>query len=145
MRRRLIPIAIAVVVIAAIVIAVVATRDDGGGADDTASSPFATRTAEAGEVTVEATLGRLDDGGAAAQLVFDTHSVELDLDVAAGATLTVGGTAWPTQGWDGDGAGGHHREGELRFAAAGPVDGDVTLTITGLSEPVTFRWPARPV
>jgi len=144
MRRRLTPIAIAAVVIAAAVIAIVATRDDGGAADDTTSSPFATRTADAGGVTVEATLGRLDDAGATAEVVFDTHSEELDLDVAAGATLTVGGTTWPTEGWDGDGDGGHHREGELRFAAGGPVDGEATLTIAGLSEPVTFRWPAPP-
>lgn len=143
MRRRLIPMVIAAAAIAA-AIALVATRDDGGDTSDATASPFPTRTAEAGEVTVEATLLRLDADGATAKVVFDTHSVELDLDVADGATLTIGGTAWPTQGWNGDGAGGHHREGELRFDPAGPVDGEATLTIAGLDEPVTFRWPARP-
>jgi len=143
-RRRLIPIMIAAAVIAAAAVAVIAARDDGGSTGDTTSSPFPTRTAKAGEVTVEATLIRLDTEGATSTVVFDTHSVELDLDVATGATLTVGGTAWPTQGWDGDGPGGHHREGELRFDPAGPVEGEATLTITGLAEPVTFRWPARP-
>ena len=140
----MIPIVIAATVIVAAGVAVIVARDDGGSTGDTTSSPFPTRTAEAGEVTVEATLLRLDADGATAKVVFDTHSVELDLDVADGATLTIGGTAWPTQGWNGDGAGGHHREGELRFDPAGPVDGEATLTIAGLDEPVTFRWPARP-
>lgn len=135
MRRRLIPMVIAAAVIVA---------RDGGSTGDATSSPFPTRTAEAGEVTVEATLVRLDAGGATARVVFDTHSEELDLDVATGATLTVGATAWPTEGWNGDGAGGHHREGELRLDPAGPVEGEATLTIAGLAEPVTFRWPAGP-
>jgi len=138
-RRRLIPIAVAIAVLITGAIAVAATRDGGAG-DDAPTSRFATRTADAGEVTVEATLRRLDDTGAVAAIVFDTHTVELDLDVAAGATLTVGGVAWPTEAWDGDGPGGHHREGELRFTPTGPADGDAVLTIGGLDEEVTFRW-----
>jgi hypothetical protein len=58
------------------------------------------------------------------------------------ATLTVDGAAWPTSGWEGDGPGGHHREGELRFEARGPAEGDIVLSIDGLSEPFTSRWPA---
>lgn len=138
MRRRLIPIGVAAAVVIAGAFAVVSSRGD-GGPGDTRASRLATRTAEAGEVTVQATLRRLDAGGAVADIVFDTHSVELDLDVGAGATFTVGGTAWPVEGWDGDGPGGHHREGELRFTAAGPAGGDAVLTIAGLSEEVTFR------
>lgn len=137
--RRLIPIAVAAAVVIAGAIAAVATRDGGAG-EDTPASRFATRADEAGEVTVEATLRRLDDTGAVAGVVFDTHAVELDLDVAAGATLTVGGVAWPAEAWDGDGPGGHHREGELRFTPAGPAGGDAVLRIAGLSEEVTFRW-----
>lgn len=142
MRRRLIAIGIAATAVAGAV-ALVATRGDGGNSAGGASagSTFETRTEDAGEVTVEATLVQLGDTGAVAEVVFDTHAVELDLDVAAGATLTVGGVAWPTGGWDGDGPGGHHREGELRFSAAGQAEGDAVLTLAGLSEPLTFRWP----
>lgn len=142
MRRRLIAIGIAATAVAGAV-ALVATRGDAGNAAGGASagSTFETRTEDAGEVTVKATLLQLGDAGAVAEVVFDTHAVELDLDVAAGATLTVGGVAWPTGGWDGDGPGGHHREGELRFSAAGRAEGDAVLMLAGLSEPLTFRWP----
>jgi len=139
-RRRLIAIGAAIVVAAAAIVAFTAGRDSGGDGNGPASS-FVTRTADAGEVTVEATLQRVDAGGAVASVVFDTHAVELDLDVAAGAALTVGGLSWPTEGWEGDGPGGHHREGELRFAPGGPVAGEATLTISGLDDQVTFRWP----
>jgi hypothetical protein len=142
MRRRLISLTLAAAAVAGAV-AFVATRDgDDSASSASAGASFATRTEDAGEVTVEATLRQLDGAGAIAQLVFDTHAMELDLDVAAGATLTVDGAAWPTSGWEGDGPGGHHREGELRFEAAGPAEGDAVLSIDGLSEPLTFRWPA---
>jgi hypothetical protein len=142
MRRRLISLTLTAAVVAGAV-AFVATRDgDDSASSASAGSSLATRTQDAGEVTVKATLRQLDGAGAVAHLVFDTHAVELDLDVAAGATLTVDGAAWPTSGWEGDGPGGHHREGELRFEAAGPAEGDAVLSIDGLSEPLTFRWPA---
>ena len=140
MRRRLI-IAVAVAV-AAGAVALVVTRD-GSAADDPGPSRFATRTLEAGPVTVQATLRRLDRAGATARIVLDTHAVELDLDVVAAATLTVGGTKWRAERWDGDGPGGHHRDGDLRFAAAGPPDGEAVLSIRGLSQPLEFRWAAR--
>lgn len=120
--------------------AILVASRGGGGPGDTSSSAFAARTSSAGEVTVEATLRQVNDSGAVAGLVFDTHSVELDLDVAAGTTLTVGGTVWPTVGWDGDGPGGHHREGAISFSAAGPARGEAVLTVAGLDEPVTFDW-----
>jgi len=142
-RRRLIALTVAVAVVAVGAVAFVATRDGDDAADSaSARSSRAAPSQDAGEVTVEATLRQLDDTVAVVGVVFDTHAVELDLDVAAGATLTVGGTTWPTGGWEGDGPGGHHREGELRFSAAGPAEGDAVLSIVGLSEPVTFRWPA---
>lgn len=136
MRGGLIRIVV-VLAVAAVAVALVATRD---GRGDASTTTLGTRTQQAGAVDVEATLRRVDDAGAAATLEFDTHAVELDLDVAAAAMLSVGGTTWPTEAWDGDGPGGHHREGELRFAAGGSPDGEAVLTITGLSEPVTFRW-----
>lgn len=141
MRSRLIVVALAAVIVTAGAMAFAATRDGGAGGDASGRSSFASRSEESGEVTVKATLRQLTGAVAVAEVVFDTHSAELDLDIAAGATLTVAGVTWPTDGWDGDGPGGHHREGELRFSAAGPTEGDAVLTIAGLSEPVAFRWP----
>jgi hypothetical protein len=98
MRRRLISLTLTAAVVAGAV-AFVATRDgDDSASSASAGSSLATRTQDAGEVTVKATLRQLDGAGAVAHLVFDTHAVELDLDVAAGATLTVDGAAWPTSG-----------------------------------------------
>ena len=145
MRSRLTVLALATatgaVVIAAAAVAFVATSSDGTRGEMSAASSFAGLSQESGEVTVKATLRQLSSEGAVAEVVFDTHSLELDLDIVAAATLTVAGVTWPTESWDGDGPTGHHREGKLRFSAAGPPEGTATLTIAGLSEPVTFRWP----
>lgn len=117
----------------------------GGGGDDAGPSGpvparLEARTIEAGEVTVEIEPRRLDDRGAVFGVAFDTHSVELDLDVAANATLTVDGSAWPGAAWEGDSPDGHHREGTLRFNAGGAAAGRAALTLTGLSAPVEATW-----
>ena len=83
---------------------------------------------------------RLDDVGAIFEIVLDTHSVELSLDMAASASLEVDGNAWVVEGWDGSGPGGHHREGELRFTAQSSPSGTARLTIQGLPEPVEASW-----
>lgn len=140
MRRRLIIVAIGVVAVVGTV-TFAATRVGDVGDETSGRSSFAERSETSGEVAVKATLLQLTGDGAVAEVVFDTHSAELDLDIAAGASLTVDGVTWPTEGWEGDGPSGHHREGELRFSAAGPSQGDAILTIAGLVEPVTFRWP----
>ncbi|HEX7165531.1 MAG TPA: hypothetical protein VF230_00990 [Acidimicrobiales bacterium] len=72
--------------------------------------------------------------------MFDTHSVELDLDVAASARLVVDGTPWTAPVWDGTGPSGHHREGTLRFTATGDSTGTAELTIAGLPELVRVTW-----
>ena len=98
------------------------------------------RTVKAEKVTVKVTPTLLDSSGATFAIVLDTHSVELSLDVAAGAVLNVGGTVWPTSGWSGDGPSGHHRTGQLRFTAGGPATGTATLTISGLPASVETTW-----
>lgn len=115
---------------------------DTGSVDitDVVSSALPTRTVEAGAVTVKLAPGQFDATGAAIKITFDTHSEELDLDVAGAARLEVGGVPWPADGWSGDGPGGHHREGELRFRPAGPATGTATLSLDGLPEPVTASW-----
>ncbi len=109
-----------------------------------ATTSLAARTIEAGEVTVKIQPRQLDAGGAVFTIIFDTHSVELNQDLRSQARLVVGGTTWPTASWTGDGPSGHHREGDLRFTAAGSASGTATLTIDGLPDPVTTTWTVRP-
>ena len=98
------------------------------------------RTVSAGQVEVTVTPTRLDNGGAAFTVALDTHSGSLDVDLAKGAGLTVGGTPWTNPTWTGDPAGGHHRSGTLSFSPAGKPTSDVTLTLAGFSSPVVVRW-----
>lgn len=110
------------------------------GSESTSAAGLATRTVEAGDVTVKVTPERVDRTGAELAVVLDTHSVELDLDIAANARLVVDGTTWTDVTWDGAGPGGHHREGTLRFNSAGRATGTAELTIDGLDEPVQATW-----
>lgn len=116
----------------------------GACGDDTTSeagaSGLASKAVEAGDVTVKFTPERIDGDDAAFDVAFDTHSVELEVDIAAKAGLVVNGTAWTDAAWDGAGPGGHHRAGTLRFTAAGVAAGKAELTITGLPEPVRATW-----
>ncbi len=139
MRRRLIPAAVALTVLLAGGM-VLATRggDDGEPAADTIVG-LETRTLSAGEIDIKLEPRRLDDQGAAFAITLDTHSTELSMDLTT-AELVVAGTSWPVAGWDGDGPSGHHREGELRFGAAGPATGTVRLALPGFPEPVEITW-----
>ena len=105
-----------------------------------AAPALATRTVEAGAVTVKIDPVRIDASGAEFKVAFDTHSVDLDFDVARNATLTVADTPWTGASWSGDGPSGHHRAGTVRFAAAGPAQGAAVLNLGGLPGPVTATW-----
>ena len=138
MRTRLIIAAAVGVAVVAIVIASV-----GGSSGDeprAGGAGFVERTVQAGDIEVRLKPEQIDATGAALEVVLDTHDTELDMDLAAGAALEIGGRAWPTLAWEGDGPGGHHREGRLRFDAAGPADGEVTLRLDGFDEPVEATW-----
>ena len=131
------------VIATAVAIAFTALAACGGNGDDAPSPSSAvlpTRTVEAGEVTVKIEPLRVDAGGAEFKFTFDTHSVALDLDVARSASLTVAGAAWGGASWSGDGPGGHHREGTLRFVPSGPPRGTVALGLVGLPGPVDATW-----
>lgn len=105
-----------------------------------ASSALATKTVEAGAVTVKIDPVRLDATGAEFKVSFDTHSVNLDFDVARNAALTVAGTPWPGATWSGDGPSGHHRTGTIRFGPGGPAQGAAVLSLGGLPGPVSATW-----
>jgi hypothetical protein len=138
-RRGLIPAAVALAVLLAGGL-LLASRggDDGAPAADT-SGGLETRELSVGEIDIKIEPRQLDDQGAAFAITLDTHSAELSMDLGA-AELEVAGTSWSVTGWDGDGPSGHHREGELRFEAAGPATGTAWLVLPGFPEPVEVTW-----
>lgn len=137
-RPRLIVIAVAAVA----AVAAGGLLLSGGGSGGTASAPaaFDARTVTAGDVTVELRPHHVDATGAEVEVTLDTHSAELDMDLVAGARLTVGGSTWPASTWEGDGPNGHHRAGRLRFEPAGQAAGSMELLLEGFDEPVEARW-----
>ena len=143
MRGRLIVVGVGIAVVLAAGV-VLATRGGDDGQQPTkakvAGQTLSTRSITAGDVTVKLTPIRLDSQGAVISVAFDTHTQELDLDVAKSARLTVAGIEWSGAAYSGAGPGGHHREGELRFPVGGPIEKTVRLTITGLSQPVRAEW-----
>lgn len=144
MRRLLIVLAVAALALAGAACAAktktVAPDSPGGQSPQPAAPALATKTAEAGAVTVKIDPVRIDAAGAEFKVAFDTHSVDLDFDVARNATLTVADTPWTGATWSGDGPSGHHRAGTVRFAAAGPAQGAAVLNLGGLPGPVTATW-----
>ncbi len=102
-----------------------------------------------GAVTVKITPLNLDNPGDTLkfEVVMDTHSVELNMDLATLATLTTDtGIAIQPEKWDAP-SGGHHAEGTLSFPATQggkPIlNGakQLTLTLTGIDNVIrTFTW-----
>lgn len=139
MRRRLIIGAAATIVLVAGGL-VLASRN-GDDRSPVGPTGLDARTATAGDVEIEIEPRQLDTQGATFEIALDTHSTELSMDLD-NAQLEVDGTTWPLIGWEGDGPGGHHREGELRFESAGAVTGTARLTLDGFGEPVEVDWQA---
>ncbi len=138
MRGRLILAALVVSVVAAAGV-ILATR---GGDHDPILADDAgleTRSVAAGEVDIEIEPRQLDDQGAVFAITLDTHAVDLSADLTR-AALEVGGVTWPVEAWSGDGPGGHHREGDLRFDAGGAARGTARLALPGFPEPVEVTW-----
>jgi hypothetical protein len=75
------------------------------------------------------------------EVVFDTHSVDLNHDVVRSAALIdAAGRRHAPLAWDGDPPGGHHRKGVLSFRPLGAVD-EITLQIREVGVPErVFRW-----
>ena len=76
-------------------------------------------------------------------VVFDTHSAQLNDDVAQTTILvTDDGRTLKPAAWTGAGPGGHHREGVLAFEGPVPRPVTIELKMTRLGEPAAriFRW-----
>ena len=99
-------------------------------------------------VRIDATPVELKAGSEARfEVRMNTHSVELDQDLAAISSLKDNkGNTFQAKGWDGSPPGGHHRSGTLSFPALAPGAETVTLIIKGVgkdSERV-FTWQVKP-
>lgn len=111
-----------------------------------------TRSDEQGAVTVEVTPLNLDNPSD--QLEFDvllnTHSVDLSMDLATLATLTTNtGVTIPATLWDAP-RGGHHVEGKLIFPATEDgkpiLEGVIKLTLTIVNVDASsriFEWDLK--
>ena len=107
-----------------------------------------TRTSASGGVTVKVTpkVRAADAPTWEFSVVLDTHSQNLSDDLAKTAALVEpGGARRSPVAWDGAAAGGHHREGVLRFQPIKPAPRVVELQIqrSGESAPRVFRWDLK--
>jgi hypothetical protein len=132
------------VVVGTTVLAACSTSSDEGSNAAVGGRVLATRTVSAGAVRVTISPKRVDHTRAEFGLEFDTHSGSLDFDPATSTTLTVDGKRWLNATWMGDGPGGHHRAGTLRFDAAGTPQGQMRLVVDGLDPPVVAVWSLGP-
>jgi len=109
-----------------------------GGDAGRAPAAGPSRTARAAEIEISVTPMRVDASAAVFEVVFDTHSTDLDFDPTEVVTLDGAGGAVRPATWDGDGPGGHHREGELRFDTGVRLD-EVVLRFD-LGESAVLTW-----
>lgn len=107
---------------------------------------LAAQTSRAGSITVTVTPKDLaaDAPRWQFEIVFDTHSVELNHDlVRSAALIDPAGRSHAPLAWDGDPPGGHHRKGVLSFRPLGSVD-EVRLQIRDVGTPERdFRWSLK--
>lgn len=111
-----------------------------------ASGENLTQTNDEAMVTVAVTPLNLDDTSAPVltfKIVLDTHSVDLNYDLAQLATLSssAGEKVEPTT-WTGAPGGGHHKEGVLAFPALKNRGQTLTLTLRGIADVPerAFTW-----
>lgn len=111
-----------------------------------AAGDLAPQSSSQSGVTVKVTPRSLAAAAWEFEVVFDTHSQELKDDLLKAAVLVVDGSApsSPT-GWQGDGPGGHHRKGMLRFkpTTASPASVELRLQRPAEAAPRVFRWQLR--
>jgi hypothetical protein len=93
-------------------------------------------------VTVKVTPKSLSGAVWEFAVVLDTHAEDLKDDLQKTAVLVVDGREIQPIAWQGPGAGGHHREGVLTFAAPAGAASPVELRIrrAGETAPRVFRW-----
>ena len=105
---------------------------------------FVSQTNSEGAVEITVTPLGLSEGSKAwdFKVVLNTHSVELNEDLVKASILIVDGKEYKPTSWEGDPAGGHHREGILKFGAPSSQLKSTTLKINqigGIKER-RFNW-----
>ena len=96
-------------------------------------SGLETQTNMKGLVTVTITPKNLSEREWNFEVVLDTHSEELIADLAKTAALVdESGKEHPPLGWEGSPAGGHHREGVLKFEPLLPTPKKIELVLSGI-------------
>jgi len=110
-----------------------------------AAGALPAQSSTAGGVTVKATPRTLSGPVWEFELVFDTHSQDLNDDPAKSASLHAAGASAAPLAWQGDPPGGHHRKGVLRFKALTPVPAALELRLQRAGEPSprVFRWKVK--
>lgn len=104
------------------------------------------QSSTAGGVTVKATPRTLAGPVWEFELVFDTHTQDLNDDPARSASLHgAGGAGGVPLAWQGDPPGGHHRKGVLRFKPIAPTPAALELRLQRAGEPSprVFRWQVK--
>jgi hypothetical protein len=110
-----------------------------------AAAQLETRTNTSQGVTVKVTPKVLTADAPAWEfaVVLDTHSADLSDDLTKTAALIrPSGERITPLAWEGTAAGGHHREGVIRFKPITPAPGTVELQIQrpGETKPRVFQW-----
>lgn len=105
-----------------------------------------TKTDQQADVTVAVTPRDLSpqSGEWKFDIGMDTHSVELNQDMAKSAVLLDDqGTEYTPIAWEGP-VGGHHRQGILIFKSITPAPGSVQLKISGIGDVIRiFNWQLK--
>ena len=98
---------------------------------------YETKRGEMGAVTVEITPLNSTEY----EVVFNTHSVELDFDFTKIIKLEDNlENIYDAKTWSG-GRGGHHLQGEIVFPDINTEAQDVTITISGIENKLlSFEW-----
>lgn len=98
-----------------------------------------------GTVETTVTPKNISEGEVVFDVVLDTHSGSLDIDlVKSSILLDDKGTAYKSTSWEGDPIGGHHRTGVLKFGGIIPSPTYIELIIkqTDSSES-KFKWELK--
>lgn len=142
--KNLIYLSLAFIIAAVLVVYFVgnfAQDNDSSTQPQTQSASLTQKNSE-GAVTVEVTPKELAPGSQAVfEITFDTHSVELNYDIAEITQLTDdNGNSYKPLSWTG-GKGSHHIEGRLTFPEIEKSTKKVTLTIPGIdNKDRVFIW-----
>jgi hypothetical protein len=128
--------------LAAVLVCIVALGAATWHIEAAAQQGIGSQSSVARGVTVKVTPGKLTASGWEFSVVLDTHSEDLKDDLEKSAVLVVDGREFQPIQWQGPAAGGHHREGVLRFPSPGetPATTELRIVRPGEAAARVFRW-----